>query len=141
MSTPLGDEAGNTTDTSRPLRTYELWKGKPDRHTFLTLPRMPWHLVLDGLTSAANVGSILRLADAVGVELCAHSIPLADLRPPAVMAIVVGNESQGVSRAALALCEEVTVLPMLGQCNSINVSNALVAVACRAPSQIAGSRP
>lgn len=61
------------------------------------------------------------------IELRAHGIPRADLRPHAHIAIVVGNESQGGPGAPLSLCQEVVAFPMLGQGNSINVSNALAA--------------
>jgi len=64
---------------ARPLTTDELRRTKPDRHTFLTLPRTPIHLVLDRLGSAANIGNIFRLADALRVEhlwLCNSPVSL-----------------------------------------------------------------
>ena len=43
------------------------------------------------------------------------------------MALVLGNEAKGVSAEALALCDGVVELPMLGEKASINVGNAAAA--------------
>jgi tRNA G18 (ribose-2'-O)-methylase SpoU len=166
---------------ARPLTTEELRRTKPDRHAFLTLPRTPIHLVLDRLGSAANIGNIFRLADALrvehlwlcnspisldshrfrraakatqkwvpytlaadslevvkalkargvtvlGVELATTSVDLADARFTPPVAIVVGQESDGINPRVLAACDLVTHLQMLGLGNSVNVSNAMAAV-------------
>lgn len=43
------------------------------------------------------------------------------------LALVLGNEAKGVSAEALALCDGVVDLPMLGEKASINVGNAAAA--------------
>ncbi len=62
----------------RPLSKAELRAVKPSRAMFAAVPRRPVTLVLDNLTGAHNVGTILRLADALltaKVWLCGK-IPL-----------------------------------------------------------------
>ncbi len=41
---------------------------RPDRHTFLTLPRRPVRVVLDGVDHLPNIGTMFRLCDAFRVE-------------------------------------------------------------------------
>ena len=43
------------------------------------------------------------------------------------LALVLGNEAKGVSGEALALCDGVVELPMLGAKASVNVGNAAAA--------------
>ncbi|MBN8215731.1 MAG: hypothetical protein J0L75_03775 [Spirochaetes bacterium] len=50
------------------LDRSELRMGKPARSEFKYLRRNPLHLVLDGVSSASNIGNIFRLADAVIAE-------------------------------------------------------------------------
>lgn len=62
----------------RPLSKAELRAAKPDRATFAALVRRPVTLVLDNCTGAHNVGTILRLADALLIErvwLCGPKTP------------------------------------------------------------------
>ncbi len=47
----------------RSLTTDELRAQKPDRHDFASLPRNPFAVVLDNLTSGFNVGSVFRVSD------------------------------------------------------------------------------
>lgn len=65
----------------------------------------------------------------LGVELTPGSVPLTKIKILPPIAIVVGGETEGIQPAVLALCDVVVALPMLGMGNSINVSNALGAVA------------
>jgi len=46
------------------LQTAELRQAKPDRASFSMVKRNPIYLVLDGLVSKHNIGSIMRMADA-----------------------------------------------------------------------------
>lgn len=52
------------------------------------------------------------------------SILKAVQQPPAVLALVAGNELAGVDPAVLALCDRVVSLPMLGFKRSLNVAVA-----------------
>jgi tRNA G18 (ribose-2'-O)-methylase SpoU len=60
MTTTMGEVV------SRQLTKAEIRSGKASRQEFCKLKRNPIYLVLDSLKSAHNVGTILRLADAVG---------------------------------------------------------------------------
>jgi len=167
---------------ARPLTTQELRRTKPNRNEFPNLPRTPIHLVLDRVSSAANVGNIFRLADALraehlwlcggspvslesrrflraaksmakwvphsvatytsdvvrslktrgvtilGVELAPNSVGLAAAKFRGPVAIIVGQESEGIQPGVLALCDLVLALPMLGMGNSINAATAVAAV-------------
>ena len=57
-----------TEDEIRPLTKDEIRSGKVCRNEFHKLKRNPISLVLDGLKCAHNVGTILRLSDALLVE-------------------------------------------------------------------------
>lgn len=59
---------GNTETESRQLTKAEIRSGKVSREEFSKLKRNPIYLVLDSLKSAHNVGTILRLSDAVLVQ-------------------------------------------------------------------------
>src|SRR5450759_1147383 len=59
---------GKTEIESRQLTKAEIRSGKVTREEFCKLKRNTIYLVLDSLKSAHNVGTIIRLADAVMVE-------------------------------------------------------------------------
>ena len=62
--------------TARPLTKQEIRIAKVTRQEFYKLHRNPIYLVLDSLMSAHNVGTILRLSDALLVEkvfICGNS--------------------------------------------------------------------
>jgi tRNA G18 (ribose-2'-O)-methylase SpoU len=52
----------------RALTTSELRRTKPSREEFLTQPRRPITVVLDGVTQNYNIGAIFRLCDAFLVQ-------------------------------------------------------------------------
>ncbi|AJE03579.1 TrmH family RNA methyltransferase [Geobacter pickeringii] len=61
----------------QPLTKEEIRAGKVSRQEFDRLPRIPVTIVLDSLKCAHNVGTILRLADALLVEkvyICGNSV-------------------------------------------------------------------
>ena len=62
MTTTMGEMV------SRQLTKAEIRRGKVSREEFCKLRRNPIYLVLDSLMSAHNVGTILRLSDALLVE-------------------------------------------------------------------------
>lgn len=68
-----------------PLSKKEIRATKTGREEFLSLPRNPIYIVLDSLKCAHNIGTILRLADAILAEkvyLCGQTIvpPNAKIR-------------------------------------------------------------
>ena len=60
----------------------------------------------------------------VGLELADDAVPMhqADLTEPTCL--VVGHEDRGLSKAALAECDQVVFLPQLGKVGSLNVATA-----------------
>ena len=62
----------------------------------------------------------------VGVELDKNAIPLFQYKPPsdAKIALVLGNEVNGLSKEELMLCDAVVEIPMKGMKESLNVSVA-----------------
>ena len=67
----------NTENESRQLTKDKILSGKVSREEFRKLKRTPIYIVLDGLKSAHNVGTIIRLSDALLVEkiyLCGDTV-------------------------------------------------------------------
>lgn len=60
----------------------------------------------------------------VVLEQAPHAIPLHDYHPRGASALVVGNEVDGVSSEVLELADTVVEIPMRGEKESLNVSNA-----------------
>lgn len=50
--------------------------------------------------------------------------PINTYKPPAKIALVVGNEANGVDEHTLALCDDILVIPMSGKKESFNVVQA-----------------
>jgi tRNA (guanosine-2'-O-)-methyltransferase len=60
----------------------------------------------------------------VGVELADDATALADCDLAADVALVMGHEDRGLSRAALAACDRLAYIPQLGKIASLNVATA-----------------
>lgn len=60
----------------------------------------------------------------VALEITRKSIPLPQYQPTFPLALIVGHEIRGVSRAVLRFCDDVVAIPMLGQKESLNVAVA-----------------
>ena len=56
-----------------------------------------------------------------------------DLTGPAVL--VLGNEGEGISHLVRQTCDFSVCIPMYGQVNSLNVSNAAAVILCEAARQ------
>lgn len=98
----------------------------PHRHLFKTalgsVDSVPWRhfeTIEDAILEARNQGFQI-----LGLELTSSSEPLwnADLKFP--LALVAGNEVDGLSDEILELCDQTVHLPMFGHKNSLNVSVA-----------------
>lgn len=63
-------------------------------------------------------------AQIIGVELSETSVPLFDFELKFPLALVMGNEVEGLSPAVLERCDATVHLPMRGLKNSLNVSVA-----------------
>lgn len=60
----------------------------------------------------------------VALEKVDDSIGIGDLQPKFPMALVVGNEVEGISRSILQKCDQIVSIPMRGKKESLNVSVA-----------------
>lgn len=98
----------------------------PHRHLSKTALRavevVPWRhyeTTEDAIEIAQENG-----AQVVAVELSESSVPLFDFDLQFPLALVLGNEVQGLSPAILERCDATVHLPMRGLKNSLNVSVA-----------------
>ena len=60
----------------------------------------------------------------VGIELAEGAVPLHELALPADVCLAVGHEDRGLSKACLALCDDLAYLPQIGPVGSLNVATA-----------------
>lgn len=58
------------------------------------------------------------------IEQSKNSIPLVDYSAPTKLAIILGNEVNGLSMQTLGACDVILEIPMLGTKESLNVSVA-----------------
>ncbi len=170
------------------LNSNQLRHGSaPSSEDMQNLERHELYIILDNVLDTYNVGSIFRLADAVGarkvylcgntetppnhrikkasvntwqwvewehaasaadaitylrriipkitvvaVELTETSIPYDTEKYPLPLALVVGHETDGVSKKTLSLVDRTVELPMLGINTSLNVMVSLGIVLYRA---------
>jgi len=70
------------TNMRRALTTPELRRTEPARDEFLTQPRRPITVVLDGVTQNYNIGAIFRLCDAFLVQQLVICGTKVDLHKP-----------------------------------------------------------
>ncbi|MGI9608152.1 MAG: TrmH family RNA methyltransferase [Acidimicrobiales bacterium] len=60
----------------------------------------------------------------VGIELADNASPLHELDLRGDLCLVVGHEDRGLSKAALAACDDVGYIPQVGKVGSLNVGVA-----------------
>jgi 23S rRNA (guanosine2251-2'-O)-methyltransferase len=60
----------------------------------------------------------------VALEQSANSVKLQDYKSPAKVALVVGNEVEGLSLKQLNYCDKIVEIPMQGKKESLNVVQA-----------------
>lgn len=60
----------------------------------------------------------------VALEQASTSIPLQTYKAPQKVALILGEEVEGIAPELLALCEDILEIPMIGQKESFNVSVA-----------------
>ena len=60
----------------------------------------------------------------VGIELADDASPLHELDLMGDVCLVVGHEDRGLSKEALAICDDVGYIPQLGKVGSLNVGVA-----------------
>lgn len=164
------------------LRAQELRHSQPTEEEIAKLDRKPIYLVLDRIIDTYNIGSLFRLADAIGakkVYLCGDmeyppntrihkaavgtqnwvpwektdstletvkklkaegiftvaveqhkdSISYKDLQLTFPVAIIAGNETEGMPEDVLREVDKIVELPMLGINNSFNVWGSTAVIA------------
>ena len=80
-------------------------------------------------STAADVEEAARAArdegyEVVGIELAEGATPLHELTDIGDVAIVVGHEDRGLSKAALTTCTRIAYVPQIGKIASLNVATA-----------------
>ena len=60
----------------------------------------------------------------VALEQAPHSIPMASYKPGKKIALLLGEEVEGITPDLLAQCEDIIEIPMVGKKESFNVSVA-----------------
>lgn len=158
------------------LKPIELRTSEPTQEDLDSIKRQEIYIVLDDVLDTYNVGSIFRLADAVGAKkvfLCGRteippnsrikkasintwqwvpweykesasqviseiknqisniqtvgveqdprSVDFASFDYKLPIALIVGNETDGISKEVLNLCDHIVELPMFGINTSLNV--------------------
>lgn len=88
---------------------------------------LTFHRADDG--PAAAVAARAAGYEVIGLELADGAVPLHELPLGDATCLVVGHEDRGVSPAALAACNGVAYLPLLGKVGSLNVATA-ASIAC-----------
>lgn len=60
----------------------------------------------------------------VALEQAQDSVPMAEYHPPERVALLLGEEVEGITAELLALCDDTIEIPMVGKKESFNVSVA-----------------
>jgi len=90
--------------------------------------KSPLTIVLDNVRSMHNVGSVFRTCDAFLVEkiyLCGFTPtpPHREIQKTALkIALVFGNEAEGVSEETILACDGAIEIPQFGSKHSFNIS-------------------
>lgn len=84
-----------------------------------------WEYSESALSAIQNLKSKVKNLKTVAVELDEKSISYDDYDYPLPIALVVGHESNGVSREVLDVCDEIVQLPQMGINKSLNVMVSL----------------
>jgi len=81
--------------------------------------------VVEGLSVAAAIEEArVEGFQVIGIELATGAQPLHEVGLAADTCLVVGNEDHGLSKAALAACDALAYLPLVGKVGSLNVATA-----------------
>ena len=79
-----------------------------------------WQLPLREAVAALRGGGLTVYAAALEPD----SVPLPPAGLPARSAVIIGNEGNGVTKEALALCDQKLIIPMAGRAESLNAGVA-----------------
>lgn len=89
---------------------------------------VPWQYFADAKTAIGNLKLKIKNLNIIAVEQKAQSIDFrkADYNQP--LALIVGHETDGVSKEILALADQIVEIPMFGVNKSLNVIVSLAIV-------------
>lgn len=90
-----------------------------------TVDLTDWEHFDDAKTAIQNLRSNIQDLKVIAIEQASNSIPYTDMDYKFPIALVVGNETHGVSKEALELCDQIVELPMFGVNVSLNVMVSL----------------
>lgn len=82
-----------------------------------------------GWEHSADVFNTIDILKSEGYEIAAleqseNSIRLNEFKPPAKLALILGNEVNGISQDVLRACDFVVEIPLRGKKESLNVASA-----------------
>lgn len=80
-----------------------------------------WQYAETAVSAISKIKYHISNIKVISIEQDKRSVPLKEFKPQFPVAIVVGNESYGVSKEVLDLCDEIVELPMYGVNKSLNV--------------------
>jgi 23S rRNA (guanosine2251-2'-O)-methyltransferase len=83
---------------------------------------VPWERVVDPIECLDQLRA--SGVHVYALEIADHAHDLARIEPQYPCAIVVGNEVEGLSKMQMEHCDEVVMLPQVGQKESLNVGVA-----------------
>lgn len=85
---------------------------------------VPWEYRLRPSMVVKDLRLQLPKISIVALENNTKSVPLNTFKPKFPIALVLGEEVNGIAKPLLALCDEVVEIPMYGKKESLNVSVA-----------------
>jgi len=80
-----------------------------------------WQYFADAKTAISNLKSQISNLKVIAVEQDKRSIPYDKVNYDFPIALVVGHETNGVSKSALQMCDQIVEIPMWGVNKSLNV--------------------
>jgi len=89
---------------------------------------VPWQYASTAVEAIANVKSQNSKVKIVAIEQTKKSKDFREIEYKEPIAFVVGHETSGISKEALAACDEVVELPMYGINISLNVMVSLAII-------------
>ncbi len=122
---------GSIIRTAAAYRVDHLWiagssltpRNKKTQRTALGTDRyLTWTAVdsvLEAIDAQRATGSRI-----VGVELTDSAEPIQDADLAGALALIIGHEDRGISKAALAACDAVVYFPQIGRVGSLNIATA-----------------
>lgn len=80
-----------------------------------------WEYTKTAVSAISKIKSQISKINIIAIEQHTRSIPLSKFKPEFPLAIVVGNETVGVSSEVLKIADQIVELPMFGINKSLNV--------------------